>query len=119
MKSHRIEDLKVWTKSMVLVKEVYLISAELPTEEKSGLQSQIRRCAVSIPSNIAEGAGRNNKNEFYQFLGIAFGSTYELQTQLQLLIDLNFISEMKIAPLKELLAEIQKMIYSLKASLKL
>ncbi|AZA76517.1 four helix bundle protein [Chryseobacterium sp. G0186] len=119
MKSHRIEDLKVWNKSMVLVKEIYLISAELPIEEKFGLQSQIRRCAVSIPSNIAEGAGRNNKNEFYQFLGIAFGSTYELQTQLQLWIDLNFISEIKIAPLKELLSEIQKMIYSLKASLKL
>ncbi len=119
MKSHRIEDLKVWNKSMALVKEVYLISAELPMEEKFGLQSQIRRCAVSIPSNIAEGAGRNNKNEFYQFLGIAFGSTYELQTQLQLLVDLNFISETKIAPLKELLSEIQKMIYSLKASLKL
>lgn len=119
MKSHRIEDLKVWSKSMTLVKEVYLVTAELPNEEKFGLLSQIRRCAISIPSNIAEGAGRNNKNEFYQFLGIAFGSTYELQTQLQLLIDLNFISETKIIPLKELLAEIQKMIYSLKTSLKL
>jgi four helix bundle protein len=119
MKSHRIEDLKVWTKSMALVKEIYLISSELPNEEKFGLQSQIRRCAVSIPSNIAEGAGRNNKNEFYQFLGIAFGSTYELQTQLQLLIELNFISEDRITPLKDLLAEIQKMIYSLKVNLKL
>jgi len=103
---------------MDLVKEVYLITAELPKEEKFGLLSQIRRCVVSIPSNIAEGAGRNSKNEFYQFLGIAFGSTYELQTQLQLLIDLNFISEVKILPLKELLAEIQKMIYSLKTVLK-
>ncbi|MBB6369917.1 four helix bundle protein [Chryseobacterium shigense] len=102
-----------------MVKEVYLVSAELPIEEKFGLLSQIRRCAVSIPSNIAEGAGRNNKKEFYQFLGIAFGSTYELQTQLQLLVNLNFISEAKIASLKELLAEIQKMIYSLKESLKL
>lgn len=119
MKSHRIEDLKVWSKSMALVKEVYLITVELPNEERFGLLSQIRRCAVSIPSNIAEGAGRNNKNEFYQFLGIAFGSIYELQTQLQLLIDLNFISEAKIIPLKELLTEIQKMIYSLKTSLKL
>lgn len=104
---------------MTLVKEVYLVTAELPNEEKFGLLSQIRRCAVSIPSNIAEGAGRNNKNEFYQFLGIAFGSTYELQTKLQLLIDLNFISENKVVPLKALLAEIQKMIYSLKTSLKL
>ncbi len=58
MKSHRIEDLKVWSKSMTLVKEVYLVTAELPNEEKFGLLSQIRRCAVSIPSNIAEGAGR-------------------------------------------------------------
>ncbi|WP_335338445.1 four helix bundle protein [Chryseobacterium sp. IHB B 17019] len=57
---------------MALVKEVYLVSAELPTEERFGLLSQIRRCAASIPSNIAEGAGRNNKNEFYQFLGIVF-----------------------------------------------
>jgi four helix bundle protein len=55
---------------MALVKEVYLVTAELPNEEKFGLLSQIRRCAVSIPSNIAEGAGRNNKNEFYQFLGL-------------------------------------------------
>ncbi|WPO80987.1 four helix bundle protein [Chryseobacterium sp. JJR-5R] len=81
--------------------------------------SQIRRSAVSIPSNIGEGAGRNNEKEFYQFSGIAFGSAYELQIRLQLLIDSNFISETKIVPLKELLAEIQKMIYSLKTSLKL
>lgn len=93
---------------MALVKEVYLVTTELPNEEKFGLFFQIRRCAVSIPSNIAEGAGRNNKNEFYQFLGIALGSTYELQTQLQLLIDLNFISETKIAPLKQLLLKYRK-----------
>lgn len=93
---------------MALVKEVYLVTAELPNEEKFGLFFQIRRCAVSIPSNIAEGAGRNNKKEFYQFLGIALGSTYELQTQLQLIIDLNFISETKIAPLKQLLLKYRK-----------
>lgn len=93
---------------MALVKEVYLVTAELPNGEKFGLFFQIRRCAVSIPSNIAEGAGRNNKKEFYQFLGIAFGSTYELQTQLQLIIDLNFISETKIVPLKQLLLKYRK-----------
>lgn len=93
---------------MALVKEVYLVTAELPNGEKFGLFFQIRRCAVSIPSNIAEGAGRNNKKEFYQFLGIEFGYTYELQTQLQLLIDLNFISETKIAPLKQLLLKYRK-----------
>lgn len=68
MKSHRIEDLKVGKKSMALVKEVYLVSAGLPNEEKFGLLSQIRRCAVSIPSNIAEGAGRNNKTSSINFL---------------------------------------------------
>lgn len=73
MKSHRIEDLKVWSKSMTLVKEVYLVTAELPNEERFGLLSQIRRCAVSIPSNIAEGAGRNNKNEFINFLELRLG----------------------------------------------
>lgn len=61
MKSHKIEDLKVWSKSMTLVKEVYLVTADLPNDERFGLLSQIKRCAVSIPSNIAEGAGRNSK----------------------------------------------------------
>lgn len=119
MKSHRLEDLKVWRKSMLLVKEIYILTSNLPQEEKFGLFSQMRRCAISIPSNIAEGAGRNNKNEFYQFLGIAFGSTYEMQTQLQLTIDLGFISENESMIIKENLIEIQKMIYSLKTSLKL
>lgn len=119
MKSHRLEDLQVWRKSMLLVKEIYILTSKLPQEEKFGLFSQMRRCAISIPSNIAEGAGRNNKNEFYQFLGIAFGSTYEMQTQLQLTIDLEFISENESMIIKENLIEIQKMIYSLKTSLKL
>ncbi len=119
MKSHRLEDLQVWRKSMLLVKEIYILTSNLPQEEKFGLFSQMRRCAISIPSNIAEGAGRNNKNEFYQFLGIAFGSTYEMQTQLQLTIDLGFISENESMIIKENLIEIQKMIYSLKTSLKL
>lgn len=119
MKSHRLEDLLVWRKSMVLVKEIYILTSKLPQEEKFGLFSQMRRCAISIPSNIAEGAGRNNKNEFYQFLGIAFGSTYEMQTQLQLTIDLGFISENESLQIKEHLIEIQKMLYSLKTSLKL
>ena len=80
---------------MSLVKEIYLITQDLPSEEKFGLISQIRRCAVSIPSNIAEGAGRNNVNEFIQFLGIASGSAYELETQLILLFELNFKTEKK------------------------
>lgn len=101
----------------MLVKDVYLITEKLPTDEKFGLISQIKRCAVSIPSNIAEGAGRNNVKEFYQFLGIASGSCYELETQLILLVELNFEKETEIAPLLNNLNEIQKMIYKFKTNL--
>ncbi|SFN37276.1 four helix bundle protein [Chryseobacterium oleae] len=117
MKAHRLQDLLIWKKSMMLVKDVYLITEKLPTDEKFGLISQIKRCAVSIPSNIAEGAGRNNVKEFYQFLGIASGSCYELETQLILLVELNFEKETEIAPLLNNLNEIQKMIYKFKTNL--
>ena len=105
MKAHRLQDLQIWKRSMSLVKEIYLITQDLPSEEKFGLISQIRRCAVSIPSNIAEGAGRNNVNEFIQFLGIASGSAYELETQLILLFELNFKTEKEISALLNELSE--------------
>lgn len=117
MKAHRLQDLIIWKRSMALVKEIYLVTEELPSQEKFGLVLQLRRCAVSIPSNIAEGAGRNNPKEFYQFLGIALGSGYELETQLLLLIDLKFIEEQKLTPLLNELTEIQKMIYKFKTNL--
>ena len=103
---------------MSLVKDVYILTSNLPSEEKFGLVSQIRRCAVSIPSNIAEGAGRNNKNEFVHFLGIASGSCYELETQLILLSELNFSQESEVSAFLENLTEIQKMIYKFKENLK-
>src|SRR5690606_21301025 len=74
--------------SMVLVKEIYTITSQLPLEEKFGLISQINRCAVSIPSNIAEGSGRTSSKEFFHFLNIAISSSYELETQLILIKDL-------------------------------
>ncbi|MCT3958959.1 four helix bundle protein [Elizabethkingia anophelis] len=117
MKAHRLQDLQIWQKSILLVKEVYLLTEKLPADEKYGLVSQIKRCAVSIPSNIAEGAGRNSSKEFYQFLGIAQGSSYELETQLILLVKLNFMEEIKILPLLQYLTEIQKMIYKFKTNL--
>ncbi len=76
---------------MELTKSVYQLVLELPTDEKFGLISQIKRSSISIPSNIAEGAGRNSNKEFKHFLSIANGSVYELQTQLILLIDLNIV----------------------------
>lgn len=77
---NKFEDLLIWKKSMNLVEQVYLISSQLPNNERFGLISQIRRCSISIPSNIAEGAGRNSKKEFAHFLSIANGSTAELKT---------------------------------------
>ncbi len=97
---------------MKLVEEVYDITASIPDEEKFGLTSQIRRSAVSIPSNISEGAGRNSKKEFRNFLGIANGSLNELLTQLELSLRLGYIKEDNLKKMS-LGDEIQKMIYTL------
>lgn len=84
-------DLKVWQESMALVKMVYQISAKFPVEETYGLKSQIRRAAVSIPSNIAEGAARNGSKEFLQYLNISRGSLSEVETQTIIAKDLGYI----------------------------
>jgi four helix bundle protein len=114
---HKIDDLKIWHKAIVLAKSVYIIAGQLPPEEKFGLISQIKRCAISIPSNISEGAGRNSQKEFLHFLSIANGSTYELQTQLLLIIKLKLIPEEKIKPVLEEVSEIQKMNYAFQKSI--
>ncbi len=114
---HKVEDLKIWQKSIALAKQVYRVVADLPSDEKYGLSSQIKRCAVSIASNIAEGAGRNSNKEFRHFLSIANGSCYELQTQLILTYELNLIEKYKIDELLPLTTEIQKMNYSFQKSL--
>lgn len=114
---HKIEDLKIWQKSIKLTKVVYLLMANLPSNEKFGLTSQIKRSAISIPSNIAEGAGRNSQKEFKHFLSIANGSAYELQTQLLLIIELDLITKDKVQPIIELCIEIQKMNYAFQQKL--
>ena len=114
---HKVEDLKIWQKSIALAKQVYSVIANLPSDEKYGLSSQIKRCSVSIASNIAEGAGRNSNKEFKHFLSIANGSCYELQTQLILTYELNLIEKYKIDELLPLITEIQKMNYSFQKSL--
>lgn len=86
-------DLDVWKKARSLVKEVYLVTRSFPKDEMYGLMSQMRRCAVSIPSNIAEGYGRQFKKETVQFLHIARGSLFELETQLFIASDLSYIDE--------------------------
>jgi len=87
-KSH--EQLEAWKFAMQLVKAVYQMTSDYPTEERYGLAQQMRRAAVSIPSNIAEGAGRNGAKEFLNFVGISRGSLAELETQLQLAVMLGF-----------------------------
>lgn len=114
---HNVKELKIWSKSMDLAVQVYQLSSKFPSDEKFNLISQVRRCAVSIPSNISEGAGRNTKGEFKQFLGIANGSAYELQTQIIIANKLNFIDEKSTNEILEVIDKIQKMNYKLQLSL--
>ena len=104
-------DLIVWQKSMLLCKKVYIVTKNFPKEELYGLTSQIRRCAISIPSNIAEGRGRSSDKEFIRFLQISLGSIYELQTQLELAFELNYIDN--IEDLINLSIEIEKILNTL------
>ena len=90
------KQLDVWKKSMDLVVQVYQITNLLPDTEKFGLTSQIRRAAVSVPSNIAEGYSRTSNKDFARFLQITLGSSYEIGTQLLIASDLKFISELEL-----------------------
>ncbi|MCF6180720.1 four helix bundle protein [Lutibacter sp.] len=114
---HKIEELKIWKKSIKLTMLVYQLVSALPSDEKYGLISQIKRSSVSIPSNIAEGAGRNSNKEFKHFLSIANGSAYELHTQLILTIELGLITKEIVQPVIDLIVEVQKMNYSFQKSL--
>jgi four helix bundle protein len=114
---HKIDDLIIWQKSMELTKLVYEFVAYLPSDEKYGLISQIKRSSISIPSNIAEGAGRNSNKEFKHFLSIANGSSCELHTQLTLTVALSLVSIEKIQPVLDLITEVQKMNFSFQKNL--
>jgi len=109
LKSYK--ELIVWQKSILLVKDIYLLTANLPVEEKFGLISQMQRASVSIPSNIAEGWGRLSKKNYIQFLRIARGSLFELETQIIITKELNYIKDS--SEIENLLTEISKMLNSL------
>jgi four helix bundle protein len=115
---HKLKELKIWHKAIDLATNVYKLTANFPNEEKYGLTAQIRRSAVSIPSNIAEGAGRNTDNEFCYFLGISNGSAYELQTQLIISKNLGLIDENAVESALEEIDQLQKMNFALQASMK-
>jgi len=111
-------NLEVWKRSLNFVTKVYKITARFPDAEKFGLVSQMRRAAVSIPSNIAEGAARKSKKEFINFLHIAQGSAAELETQILISQNLAFILQPQVDPLLQELEEISKMIIGLQKSLR-
>lgn len=110
---HNYKQLDVWNRAIELATGLYSLTKSFPKEEKYGLVSQMRKAAVSISSNIAEGAGRNSDNEFRHFLTVAFGSCSELETQLIISHKLNYLSQQNFAELNSQLVEVQKMIFSL------
>jgi four helix bundle protein len=114
---HNFKELRIWQEAMELAEGVYLAVANFPPEEKYGLKSQITRAAVSIPSNISEGAGRNSNKEFSQFVTIAMGSSFELETQLLLAQRLKLLTTETAEPLLLKVENIQKMLYGLKKRL--
>ncbi|MBU1011882.1 MAG: four helix bundle protein [Bacteroidetes bacterium] len=114
---HNFLELKVWQKSRELVKKIYQSTVDFPTVEKFVLESQIKRSAISISSNIAEGAGRETSKEFSRFLDIASGSAFELESQIILALDLEFINPKAGETLINDIKEIQKMINGFKVSL--
>ena len=106
-------DLLVWEKGINLVKEIYLLSNKYPQKEVYGLSNQIRRAAISIPSNIAEGQVRQHTAEFRQALYIALGSLAEVDTQLVIAQELNFLNKNELNTTYNMISELRKMLHSL------
>jgi len=106
-------DLVVWQKSMALVTDVYKTTKSFPKDETYGIVSQMRRCAVSIPSNIAEGYGRNSSSDYVRFLRMAMGSLYELQTQFDIPLNLGYVTKNYHGELFESSREVERMLSSL------
>jgi len=115
---HKLKELKIWNKAIDVCLAVYKATGTFPKEEIYGLTSQLRRAAVSVPSNIAEGAGRNTDGEFAQFLGIATGSAYELQTQVVIFEKLNLMTGQHAEKVLHDIDELLKMTYSFKQKIK-
>lgn len=112
------KDLIVWQKAIKLVKEIFLLTDKFPKSELYGIISQIRRAAISIPSNIAEGYGRRSKKEYLQFYSIAYGSALELETQIIISKELLFTSSENFVKVDLLLDEICRMLNSMISQMK-
>lgn len=114
---NQFEKLTIWQDSLDLAVEIYNTTKQFPKEELYGLTSQMRRCATSIPSNIAEGSCRNNDGEFKHFLGIASGSSGELKTQLIMSVKLKLITEKEYEGFDNRIDSLQKRNYMLQLKL--
>ncbi len=112
------KDLMVWQKSMLLARRIYEITTRFPLDEKFGMVSQMRRCSVSIPSNIAEGYGREGEREHSHFLFISLGSSNELETQLILSHGFQYVDNQDYQEIMDLNSEVNKMLSSLIYKLK-
>lgn len=113
MTIHNFRELVAWQKAMQLTKAVYVLTKTFPSVEQYGLVSQIQRAVVSIPSNIAEGAGRPTQKELVHFLSFSLGSAYELETELLLARELDYITEEQSKQINAEVVEVQKLVYSL------
>lgn len=118
MKIESYRNLNVWQKAIELTKSVYLFSTNLPKEELYGLTQQMRRSAVSIPSNIAEGHNRDSLKDYLRFISIARGSAAELETQLLIAYELNFVSDVRYKDVATQIGEVSRMLRGLQQSLK-
>jgi four helix bundle protein len=116
-KPRSYRDLLVWQKGIELARRIYDVTSKLPADERFGLISQIRRAAVSVPSNIAEGQARRTTSEFIQFISYAEGSLAELDTHLVLIVELGLLTEAQVSPPSQLVAELRAMLNSLRRKL--
>ena len=113
MQTHRYKKLLVWQKSMELLRLVYILTKKLPKEEQFGLSSQIKRAALSIPSNIAEGSHRNPNKDFAHFLHMAMGSVAEVETQVEAGVVLGFWTKKEVQSVELLTEEVIRMLVGL------
>ncbi|OWK69772.1 four helix bundle protein [Pedobacter sp. AJM] len=114
---HNFRQLQIWKEGMAITKATYLVINNMPSTEKFGLISQISRCVVSVPSNIAEGSSRSSNKEFSHFLSVALGSLFELETQVLLCVDLGFLVLENTEQLIKDIIQLQKKISTFKKSL--
>ena len=116
MKTFR--DILIWQKSMALVTKCYLLTKLFPKDELFSLTSQIKRCSISIPSNIAEGYGRGSDKEYYRFLNISMGSLFEFQTQIEIAFNLGYITNEEFTSVYDDSREIERMLSAFMSKIK-